>query len=97
MFTLKTKPNVAGILSVITRMRMSLVVGDVPSSCMIPHFTSQRIVLVPPEMATDNDEVLVDSDGGTPDVDKPSHVAFGTKIPIPDHVLKSRMVRAQTQ
>lgn len=81
VFTLKTKPNVA---------------GDVPSSCMIPHFTSQRIVLVPPEMATDN-EVLVDSDGGTPDVDKPSHVAFGTKIPIPDHVLKSRMVRAQTQ
>jgi len=29
---------------------------------------------------------------GCSDVDKPSHVAFGTKIPIPDHVLKSRMV-----
>lgn len=56
---------------------------------MIPHFTSHKIVLVPIETTAGDDEMLV---GGTPDVDKPSHVAFGTKIPIPDHVLKSRMV-----
>ena len=59
---------------------------------MIPHFTSQKIVLVPDETRVNNDDVLVNSDGGTPDTDKPSHVAFGTKIPIPDHILKSRMV-----
>lgn len=51
-------------------------------------------MLVPAELAAGNSDVPVDSDGGTPDVEKPSHVAFGTKIPIPDHVLKSRMVCA---
>ena len=59
---------------------------------MIPHFTSQKIVLVPSKVEVGNDEAPVDSNGGTPDIDKPSHVAFGTKIRIPDHVLKSRMV-----
>jgi len=57
---------------------------------MIPHFTNQKIIVVPAEIAVDNDDKVSDPDGG--DVDKPSHVAFGTKIPIPDHVLKSRMV-----
>ena len=72
-------------------------VGDVPASCTIPHFTSQKIVLVPGNLEVSTDEAPVESNGGTPDIDKPSHVAFGTKIPIPDHVLKSRMVRnAQT-
>ena len=61
-------------------------------SCMIPHFTSQKIVLVPDEMAVNNGNIVVKSDGGTPDTEKPSHVAFGTKISIPDHILKSRMV-----
>lgn len=69
-----------------------MVLGNVPVSCIIPHFTSQKIVVVPAETTADNDEILVDPDGGTPDIEKPSHVAFGTKIPIPDHVLKSRMV-----
>ena len=67
-------------------------VGDIPSSCTIPHFTSQKLVLVPSKVEVGNDEAPVDSNRGTPDIDKPSHVAFGTKIRIPDHVLKSRMV-----
>lgn len=67
----------------------ALALGDVPTSCMIPHFTNQKIMVVPSGTAVGNDEIS-DPDGG--DVDKPSHVAFGTKIPIPDHVLKSRMV-----
>ena len=68
------------------------ILGDVPASYMIAHSTNQKIVVVPEEMPAGSNEVFVNSDGGTPDADKPSHVAFGTKIPIPDHVLKSRMV-----
>lgn len=49
--------------------------------------------MVPAETTASNNEV--DPDAGPLDVEKPSHVAFGTKIPIPDHILKSnRMVRA---